>query len=426
MPPKIYKSLDKLKPKLRQYEPHIIQRRIGQNATIVFAVKYLKFKPEFPILDEAAFAAANSEDDDDYDNNANDIGNGNDITIDNDNDNDNVNDKGIENDIADDDGKGNDVDDDDDNGDRLVVTGPEEDEFRQYDDDDEGETVISRNLKKIRSDLPPLPLPPPPPPPKAPQQLQRPQTKALQPLPPKEPPRQEMPKEQEITVVDINKYLEEKNLRLLHAELNRHKEKFKKDPSARSTLKKAVFSCLERDETFWLVDLIKLVFEYDYQSDTEFWDELIGKLKRKDNPHAKCHSFKCQTDPLVVLRNYQLTTQDIVNYFDATNIRLALPWHTCRYLVEYSQRSTKPNASLTAEEQPQPIPALVAPEIPKATISLPAPEFPKQITGPVAQENLDPAELNRNVSSFYANGEQKFAVKIPKRQAIFNSKLLVT
>ena len=196
-----------------------------------------------------------------------------------------------------------------------------------------------------------------------------------------------------------------------------------RDEEARSTLKKAVFTCLEIDDSFMLPKFTGLVFEFNFNSDTKFWDELIGKLKRKGNPHAKCLKYKCETNPALVLSNYQRTTLDIVQHFDATNPILTLPWHTLRYLVELSQRP-KLNSGMTASV-PMLGQVVVNNDMNYAVINQ-QPKLNSITNESKAQENLDPAEQQRNVLYFKdTDGEHKFKIKIPKREAKFNPKLLI-
>lgn len=102
----------------------------------------------------------------------------------------------------------------------------------------------------------------------------------------------------------------------------------------KSTIKKAFIKHFELDEIDLIIDLLEQVFKLDYKEDAEFWEEIIGRLKRKINPYSDHHTYKCKMEAHLVLQKYKLATQHIAQFFEDTNIKIAISWHSRRFVLK--------------------------------------------------------------------------------------------
>lgn len=294
------------------------------------------------------------------------------------------------------------------NVDKLVLNGPEDDEFKRFDDEnDEAESTISKNLKKIRVE-----------PVKPPVTFQQPFTTHTaeprarsSPLPKQSKPAPEVELQKARTPEDLEKSVDQKEWHLVYTELDWNRNSYKTNEVARSVLKKAVFSCLDLDETYKLINFMKLVFEFEYPEDANFWEMLIGKLKRKVSPHVLDHRFKCDTDPKLVINNYTLVIQEILKHFNSSNkmSNVKIPFHLAAYLTMWgSDRET-------TQLRPSNIPttALIQPMPPVVQVT--------KDTSPGNQE----LDTNFDVSLIkLANGNSHFKIKSSRRDSKFSPKFL--
>lgn len=238
--------------------------------------------------------------------------------------------------------------------DGLVINEPIDDEFAMYDDgDSDCETVLTKNLKKIRT----VPTPAPP---KQPQQAPKSSSPKKTPSPRKQPKQQAAFKNlvrsrspspvvetrtpqqaSEPNWAQISKELQTNQFTNVFKGLNYFKDRLKSDNTAKALPKDLIMKCLQEDETNHLVDTLELIYELDYKDDWEFWTELVLRLKRKLNSHTQVKSFKSKTNPEQVYQNYKRAISSISRYSDQVNLTMKLPHYTFRFFDEAFRESEK-------------------------------------------------------------------------------------
>lgn len=219
--------------------------------------------------------------------------------------------------------------------DRLVISEPIEDEYRKYLDDDIEETVISKNLKKIRTE--PVPK-------QTNQNEERPQRQApAQPIRPsvsnlsQHSPRKPSPRNQLKAPLpsppppppppepvgpnwpEIARRLQQNAFHDVYRDLCHFKKEINSSDEAKSIMKEAVLRCIHEDETNFLADYLRLLYELNYNNDVDFWFEVVMRLKRKLNSHSRVKSYKVKTNPEWVYTNYKRAMQSVSDYARAVD-----------------------------------------------------------------------------------------------------------
>lgn len=234
--------------------------------------------------------------------------------------------------------------------DELVINEPEDDEFAKFkdDDDDQEETLMSRNLKKIRSNvtIPPSnanlpkkknivtksPIKP---------NIQQtninktstpkksPIKKAVPPPEPKEPAKPNW--------LETDKYIQQNQLEIAFRDLDHFKDHINSDELAKPLLLELVKKCLQEDETRVLDESLNLIYNLDmYTHEVEFWSELVLRLKRKlivyDN--VKNFNFKTKANATQVHDNYKRVLINFSEHAKKINQTFKLPLQAMLFLLE--------------------------------------------------------------------------------------------
>lgn len=236
--------------------------------------------------------------------------------------------------------------------DTLVIHEDYEDEFAKYiDDDDDVETEISKNKKKIQTKAPPKVVPPPPPPPPPQQTKQRPKpappkkstlpSKPIQPDPivPDEPmevdQQQPEPKISQPDWQDTQKQLQDGKLMTVLKDLVHFKDKITSD-EVKSIPKTLILKCILEDDMVVLPDSLDLIIELDcFWEDCEFWSEMIMRFKRKLSQH--CKIYRNQRDPIETRRQYELLMKKLSAYVDKRNITCKIPVDAMKLLLSFAE-----------------------------------------------------------------------------------------
>jgi len=221
--------------------------------------------------------------------------------------------------------------------DELVINEIIDDEYAQYDDDDNEETELSKNLKKIRT------APPPTQPAKQslPAKLTtsverrcttRARSLSRSPSPPPVP--KEPVKPPEPNWPETAKLVQTNQFSNAYKDLCFFKAHIKSDSMAKTLPKEIVLKCLQEDETNLLVDMLNLLYELDYNDDIDFWSELVQRLKRKLSTHSSVRKYKVKTNPDWVYANYKRAIKSLSDYSRSMNLTLKLPFHAMLFLID--------------------------------------------------------------------------------------------
>lgn len=229
--------------------------------------------------------------------------------------------------------------------DQLVFNEPEDDEFAKYkydDEDKEEETLLSKNLKKIRYTQ--APKPPVAPKPTNPitqlRQYINPVKPANPPVnppanPPAPPPQQTNPdksvKENLPNWIETNEQLKNNNFNIVFKDLSFHKSKISQNDQAKNLLKELVLKSIQEDETFLLADSLNLIFDLAlHYDDVKFWSELVGRLHRKLTGFNK---YKSKTDPKTIYDNFRRTMDILSDRAKLANLRFELATSMMSFLL---------------------------------------------------------------------------------------------
>lgn len=277
--------------------------------------------------------------------------------------------------------------------DELVIREQFHDEFAYLaDDDDDEETQMSKNLKKIRTQpsqninnsrgpnypkpasnlangLPKLITP------KAGPSAQLRTASEIQPQVPLAH-QQQTANQQQATAqtngvvvehkwTDTEARLNQGDLDNTYKDLLQQKEKIRSSDLAVQLLKQLALKCILLDETKWFHDTLRIIFGLNdlYQCDSHFWKELIQRLKTKLSSVAK---YKSKANHEYVRGIYEEAQQMLSLHFYETNMRLDLHYSEMLFLtdpVSWKQHLEKLHASaplkVEKKENSNPLPPIL-------------------------------------------------------------------
>lgn len=297
--PRLHTSWSKLKEKLRISDHYPVDKRIGKEKTLVFLIEDLRYDPDIPILEDKQgvlipIPSATKPRAEPAQNNVDPATPPQAYA---------VMKSGI---------------------DQLVLKELDDDEFDKYREDDlDEESEISRNLKKIRSDPVSKPVPNPKP--------------ASIPKPAKnhrEVPKQKSNEPPKPDWEATKKHVQANQFNIVLKDFQLFEDSIKSDILARQTLKEAIIKCILEDETFSLIELLQIAFRLDYEGESEFWSELIQRLKRKLKTHTDVPKYKGEQNSAWVYQNYEIIKRKIFDYVKTNNVMLTLRFDMMDFLFE--------------------------------------------------------------------------------------------
>lgn len=220
--------------------------------------------------------------------------------------------------------------------DELIIREAISDEFAYLDneDEEEEESVISKNLKKIRT----LPQPgtsngvkPQQPAPRAGPSAPQNSISNLQ-QQPQQQPQQAPVQAAEHDWTETETRLNQGDLDNTYKDFFQQKNKIRSSDLAKKLLKQLVLKCLIQDETKWFLDALKINLELGdiNQSDDEFWQELVLRLQTKLSAVA---IYKSKANPEYVRSIYKQGLANISQHFYETGQQLKLPFRAMVFLA---------------------------------------------------------------------------------------------
>lgn len=305
--------------------------------------------------------------------------------------------------------------------DELVIKEEIDDDFCKFiDDDSDEETVMSKNLKKIRSE----PIPSKPSTYKSPQKSTI--KRELDPLPKLSPEKQAPPKVVEPQLPnwpETVKKFEENDLNIVYKDLYHFRAHIKSDARAKALPKEMVIKCLQDDRAFLLLDMLALTFELNYNDDKQFWSEIVGRLKRKLNTNCGMVKYKsnANTNPDQIRDAYKRAVSEIDNYTRDQNITLTLPYLDFIFLTSSNIQQPVPDSNApTGASQPngvleprQPVLKNETPSEPQIQEAPTVSESEDPQLQPKPEAPLIPADQIKSRSSPPLRPLNRFIVKFP-------------
>lgn len=153
---------------------------------------------------------------------------------------------------------------------------------------------------------------------------------------------------------DLQKQVSENSFdqfRLIFQHLNHFKDKIKfSNMDARELLRDITLKCFVKDESFYLLDFLDLVCEFEFHSDPGFIAEMLQRLKRKINPHATLHAFKSSAKTEIVLNNYKLAMRKLAQYIETKDMQLTLRLSEFKLLLDLGDLVNKSILPVKKEE----------------------------------------------------------------------------
>lgn len=315
------------------------------------------------------------------------------------------------------------------------------DEYAQFDDDDDDivETQFSKNLKKIKSEVPKQTINLPP------RDEKSNKLKCFFTPPPPPPVLKVVPKPVEPNWPEVLKQVENNQLNIALKDLCFFKSRIKTDELARTLPKELILKCLSEDDTMTLVSALELYYEMDFEEDIEFNTELVKRFKRKLNPHVRVRLFKSKMNPDTVYRDYKRAMVKLIRIASDRNLTLSIPWNDWKFLdsidTEDSGQRNAPTISTSVEPEPH---TSKTPEAAKTTLKTnnsPPPLRPfnfKVFLGPDIKPVIKKENANNQPNSngtpthdgiAYSNGTAKsngISNLNPQRELAFKTKRCIT
>lgn len=131
------------------------------------------------------------------------------------------------------------------------------------------------------------------------------------------------------------KLLESNNYLEVYLKLDQFKDRIASDAIAKNLTRDFLFKLLVADETKLLVNVLPLIFNLDFSEDSEFWTELVGRLKRKCSTPVT--GFKNKMNPEKVLEDFKEMCKSVLKHFQEQIPNIKIPFLLSNFLIKMGE-----------------------------------------------------------------------------------------